>query len=164
MEEGEDNDGLVRHVWDQYTNSKTDLTKARDRLGNISALRTPVSLLEMTSGRDNIATDPKEEVTKQSKPVSGKVEAPEDSKSKVLPLNKKPSMNLTGTGSKDSESVGSALIRMFGSKVGNTHHCLLKSSTPHCAGELLPSDAAPVCLPPPLPRPSHPHGEGGFLR
>ena len=159
MEEGEDNDGLVRHVWDQYTNSKTDLTKARDRLENISALRTP----------DNIATAPNVEVTKHSKvsyktPLSGKVESPEDSKSKVLQLNKKPSTNLTGTCSKDSESVGSALTRIFGSKVGNTHHCLLKSSTPHCAGELLPSDAAPVCLPPPLPRPSHPHGEGGFLR
>ena len=133
MEEGEDNDGLVRHVWDQYTNSKTDLTKARDRLENISALRTP----------DNIATAPNVEVTKHSKasyktPLSGKVESPEDSKSKVLQLNKKPSTNLTGTGRKESESVsesvGSALTRIFGSKVGNAHHWLLKSFTLHCAG------------------------------
>ena len=117
MEEGEDNDGLVRHVWDQYTNSKTDLTKARDRLENISTLRTP----------DNIATAPNVEVTKHSKtsyktPLSGKIEAPEDSK--------------TGTDSKDSESVGSALTRIFGSKVGNAHHCLFKSFTLLCRSTL----------------------------
>ena len=115
--EAED-DGLARHVWDKYTNSKTDLTKTRERRENISALRKPVSLLEMTSEVNNIATAPK--VTEDSKPAdkkspSGKVAVPEDGKSKVL--QKKPSMDLTGPGSKDSESAGSTLTRLFGSKV-----------------------------------------------
>ena len=119
MEEGDDEDGLARHVWDQYTNSRTDLTKAREKLN------TRVSLLEMTSAPDNLATAPKVEVTGESKaadkkPLGGKVDVPgvpEDQKSKVLQLRKKPSMDLTVTAGKDSESGGSTLTRLFGSKV-----------------------------------------------
>ena len=111
--EAED-DGLARHVWDKYTNSKTDLTKTRERRENISALRKPVSLLEMTSEVNNLATAPK--VTEEYKPgdkktPSGKVVESESE------LRKKPSVDLTGTASKDSESAGSTLTRLFGSKV-----------------------------------------------
>ena len=96
VEEGDDEDGLARHVWDQYTNSRTDLTKAREKLN------TRVSLLEMTSAPDNLATAPKVEVTGESKisdkkPLGGKVDVPvvpEDQKSKVLQRRKKPSMDL----------------------------------------------------------------------
>ena len=127
VEVDDEDDGLARHVWDKYTNSKTDLTKARERLENISALRKPVSLLEMTSETNNIATAPK--VTEESKPadktpLGGKVAVPEDEKLKVLQLRKKPSMDLTerGPGSKDSDSAGLTLTRLFGSKAMFTVH------------------------------------------
>ena len=118
--EDDEDDGLARHVWDKYTNSKTDLTKTRERRENISALRKPVSLLEMTSEVNNLATAPK--VTEEYKPgdkktPSGNVVESESEKSKVLQLRKKPSVDLTGTASKDSESAGSTLTRLFGSKV-----------------------------------------------
>ena len=118
--EGDDDDGLARHVWQQYTNSKTDLTKGKAR----ERLSTPVSLLEMASEGNNIALAPKvteESKTAAAKPLGGKVDVaePDDQKSKVLQLKKKPSMDLTVTGiaSKDSVSAGSTLTRMFGSKV-----------------------------------------------
>ena len=118
-EEGDEDDGLARHVWDQYTNSRTDLTKARERLN------TRVSLLEMTSAPDNLAPAPKLEVTEESKtadkkPLGGKVDVPvvpEVQKSKVLQLRKKPSVDLSRTASKDSDSRGSTLTRLLGSKV-----------------------------------------------
>ena len=95
VEVDDEDDGLARHVWDKYTNSKTDLTKARERLENISALRKSVSILET----NNLTTAP--QVTEESKPadkkpLGGKVAVPEDNKSKVLQLRKKPSMDLTG--------------------------------------------------------------------
>ena len=134
-EEGDDEDGLARHVWDQYTNSRTDLTKAREKLN------TRVSLLEMTSAPDNLATAPKVEVTGESKaadkkPLGGKVDVPvvpEDQKSKVLQLRKKPSMDLTVTAGKDSESGGFPLTRLFGSKVKFTSVRLNCSNPPHWA-------------------------------
>ena len=107
----EDNDDLARHVWEQYTTSKTDLTKARERLDSISARCTPVSPVKVTS-----AAASKVETTQESKTTS-KVDVPENKKSKVLQLRQKPPLDLTGTASKESESVGSALTRIFGSKV-----------------------------------------------
>ena len=84
----------------------------------------------MTSEGNNIATAPKvteESKTAAAKPLGGKVDVavPEDQKSKVLQLKKKPSMDLTGTAiaNKDSVPAASTLTRMFGSKVIiNVHH------------------------------------------
>ena len=118
--EVDEDDGLARHVWDKYTNSKTDLTKASERLENNSALRKPVTLLEMTSETNNLATAPK--VTEESKPAVKKpLDVPEDEKSKVLKLRKKPSGDLTGPGVNE-KSAGSTLTRLFGSKVMFTVH------------------------------------------
>ena len=128
MEGDDDDGGLARHVWQQYTNSNTDLTKARERHS------TPMSLLEMTSEANNIATATEESKTADKKPLGGKVDVTEseDQKSKVLQLRKKPSIDLTGTGtasaSKDSEAAGSTLTRMFGSKVNLNVQCWVKYS------------------------------------
>ena len=71
MAEGDDDEGgLARHVWEQYTNSKTDLTKARERRENISNRSKPLSLLEMTSESTNTATAPK--ATEESKTADKK--------------------------------------------------------------------------------------------
>ena len=99
VQAADDDDDLARHVWQHYTTSGTDLTKARERLESLSAPRPPVTSATAT------------------KVETSKVDVPEEKKSKVLQMKQKPPLDLTGTLSKNSELAGSALTKMFGSKV-----------------------------------------------
>merc|ERR1719221_1718700 len=107
VQAADDDDDLARHVWQHYTTSGTDLTKARERLESLSATRPPVTSATVT------------------KVETSKVDVPEEKKSKVLQMKQKPPLDLTGTLSKNSEFAGSALTNMFGSKVNSVLVLLL---------------------------------------